>query len=103
MDFEGYEDVVKKNWIKPCRGRPMEILWIKLKRLQPALRQFSKPLANLKQNMEKASEDLRASQTMLTNNRMDPHLIENIRSLTEKLLNYQETENKVLMQCAKID
>lgn len=26
MDFEGYDDVVKKSWTKPCRGGKMKVL-----------------------------------------------------------------------------
>lgn len=33
-DIEGYHNVVKESWIKPAMGRPMNVLWYKLKRLK---------------------------------------------------------------------
>lgn len=53
--------------------------------------------------MEKSREDLRTSQIALINSRMDPHLIENIKALTEQFITYQETEEKVFINKSKIE
>lgn len=57
VDMEGYEAIVTKSWRELLEGKPMYMLWQKFKILQPILKNLSKPLLNLYQNIIKERSD----------------------------------------------
>ncbi|KAK2370109.1 hypothetical protein QL285_083191 [Trifolium repens] len=44
IDMPDFSDCVSRCWNEPLNGRPMFVLWRKLLRLQPVLRQLSRPI-----------------------------------------------------------
>ncbi|XP_058756408.1 uncharacterized protein LOC131629639 [Vicia villosa] len=103
VELTDYDEVVRSSWNKPCRGKPMKVLWTKLTRLQSHLRRLGKPFAGIKQDILKARNELQLAQTELIADRMNVHIIEKVKLLTEEVINLNETEEKVIMQRAKID
>ncbi|XP_058742380.1 uncharacterized protein LOC131614859 [Vicia villosa] len=79
------------------------VLWIKLKRLQQSLRRLGKPLASMKQDLLKTRTDLTKSQNELVANKMNVQNIEKVKRLTEEVIKLNNTEEKMLMERAKVD
>lgn len=53
VDLNGYDDNVKKRWNGHIEGKLMYVLWKKLKRTQPILKKFDKPVLNIQQKLSK--------------------------------------------------
>lgn len=51
----------------------------------------------------KTREELQKTQSDLVAHKMDPHQIQKIKQLTEQLISYNEIEERILMQRAKVD
>ncbi|XP_058775054.1 uncharacterized protein LOC131649298 [Vicia villosa] len=54
VDLDGFQNTVNESWNKPMYGRPMEVLWKKLHRLQPVLRKLNEPVSDIQQQITKA-------------------------------------------------
>lgn len=81
----------------------MFVVWEKLKRLQPVLRNLSKPLMHLKQNILQARGNLQQAQLDLSIDLMNSTNIAKVKKYTDELIYFQELEENVLRQKAKID
>ncbi|XP_025983877.1 uncharacterized protein [Glycine max] len=100
---EGYEEVVQNSWNRPIRGTPMHVLWQKLQRLKPELVQLGKSMTNTKHELVKARRDLELAQNATTHNRMDGNLIDTVKRCTDRVINWNEMEDSMLRQRAKVD
>jgi hypothetical protein len=47
-DLDGFWHAVATSWHREISGRPIYVLWKKLQRLQPILKDISKPLSDVK-------------------------------------------------------
>lgn len=103
VDLNGYDMAIMKSWNDPIVGKPMHVLWQKLKRLQPILKNLSKPILKIQQNISKSRSDILTTQYALTNDRMNIRKIEDVKKCTEEVINWNELEEKVLRQKSKID
>ncbi|KAF1880054.1 hypothetical protein Lal_00022183 [Lupinus albus] len=103
VNMEDYTTRVKKSWNEPIKGRPMYVMWEKLKRLQGVLRNLSKPITNVKQNITKARHNLLMAQLELNNDRMNGEIIEKVKKYSEELIKLNELEENILKQKSKIE
>ncbi|CAK8543759.1 unnamed protein product [Lathyrus sativus] len=103
IELPGYDTLVKKNSDGHIRGSPMFVLWHKLKRLKHGLKQFSKPLSDIKTKLISARNILEETQEQLRNDRMNTNLIGKAKDLAEAVISLNEMEWKILHQRAKID
>ncbi|CAK8564653.1 unnamed protein product [Lathyrus sativus] len=103
MDFEGYGALVENNWSVPIKGNPMFILWNKLMRLQPALRNFSKPARHNDQQLIQARNRLNTTQTSLEADPMNATIITRIKKQKVEIIKLQELEENILRQKSKLD
>ncbi|CAK8574341.1 unnamed protein product [Lathyrus sativus] len=103
IDLPSYDTVIKKSWDAHIRGNPMYVLWHKLKRLQHELKQFSKPLSDIKRKLIAARANLKETQGKLIGDRLNNTLVEEAKKLTEEVISMNELEWKILQQRAKID
>ncbi|XP_058783198.1 uncharacterized protein LOC131657862 [Vicia villosa] len=102
-DIEGFKEDVATSWNEPIDGGAMFCLWKKLLRLQPILRKRSKPLAAIKDNINRAREELDAAQKDLISERGNCQIIEKVKRCTEEVLKWNEPDEQLLRQKAKID
>ena len=103
VNMLGYEEVVQNSWNRPIRGTPMHVLWQKLQRLKPELVQLGKSMTNTKHELVKARRDLELAQNATTHNRMDGNLIDTVKRCTDRVINWNEMEDSMLRQRAKVD
>ncbi|CAK8536134.1 unnamed protein product [Lathyrus sativus] len=103
MDFEGYSALVEKNWNIPIAGNPMFILWNKLMRLQPALRNFSKPARHNDQQLIQARNRLNTAQSSLEADPMNATILTRIKEQKLEILKLEELEKNILRQKSKLD
>lgn len=87
---------VNNSWSKPIYERPMNVVWEKLKRLQPVLRNMDKPLQNIHDKINLARQDLSQAQKDLEADRMNPSKINKVRKCNDNLVGWQEVEETVL-------
>lgn len=80
MDMDGYDFVVIKRWNEPMVGKPMYVLWEESKGLQPILKNLSKPILNIEQNINKAKYELLTTQVALPGDRMNIIKIEHVKT-----------------------
>lgn len=71
VEMEGYDTKVKESWNVPILGRPMHVVWEKLKRLQAVMSCLNKPITNPNQDILRAREDLAAAHQSLSLDLMD--------------------------------
>lgn len=71
VDFEGFLKEVETSWNKLINGRPMYVLWKKLQRFQPILKELSKPFSDIKVKIIKAKDNLLKAQMELGLDRMN--------------------------------
>lgn len=86
VDMEGYAEKVKDNLNFPINGRPMYVVWEKLKRLPGVMRTMNKPMITLKQNIIKAREELETTHHDLNLDLMDRDRVHKVQTCTTKLL-----------------
>lgn len=91
------------SWAEPINGSPPFILWEKLKRLRPVIRKLSKPLTDVQRNIISTREELKIAQEDLSRDVMNVNLINKVKVKTKEIIRWQELEEKVLQQKAKID
>ncbi|XP_058784732.1 uncharacterized protein LOC131659577 [Vicia villosa] len=89
-------------WNAPTSGRPMFILWTKLKRLQEILYKLHRPLTLAKQNHLQARNQLIQAQNNLARDRMNRDMINEVKKCTENLINWSNIELDILKQRSKI-
>lgn len=58
-DSTGFLESVEANWQQGMRGTHMYIVWKKLQRLQPVIRDMMRPLYGIKNQIENTRENLR--------------------------------------------
>lgn len=61
----GFTNVVKQNWARSLVGYAIYIIWKKLQRLQPVIKDISKSYRGITRQLEKAREDLFSVQIKL--------------------------------------
>lgn len=98
-----YYEIVEQSWKKNIDGTPMYILWHKLKRLQTDLLKLNNFIADIQRQKEQARIDLKQAYVELSTDRMDGRQIEKVKQLTDKVIYWNEVDNKMLMQRIKID
>ncbi|KAK2401903.1 hypothetical protein QL285_051464 [Trifolium repens] len=99
----GFSDCVTTSWSVPLAGSPMYILWRKLLRLQPLLRKLSRPIMGIHITLEKARNDLQQAHNMLFADRMNPLHIMQVKRCREEVIRWNDMEEQMLRQKAKID
>ncbi|GAU38712.1 hypothetical protein TSUD_396400 [Trifolium subterraneum] len=92
-DLDGFLHAVATSWHQHISGRPMYVLWKKLQRLQPVLRQISKPLSDIKLHISQAREKLLKAQLNLSLDRMSADKIDVDGT---QITNQEEIEDEVL-------
>ncbi|CAK8530761.1 unnamed protein product [Lathyrus sativus] len=102
-ELPGYDNLIKKSWDGHIRRSLMYVLWQKLKRLKHELKNFSKPLSDVKNKLISVRNTLRETQEKLSNDKMNNTLIGKAKDLTEEVISLNEMEWKILQQRAKID
>jgi hypothetical protein len=102
-DLDTFLAAVTTSWNGEISGRPMYRLWKKLQRLQPILREISKPLSNVRLQISKARDALLKAQTDLGLDRMNCDKIDMMKHCNDDLLRWQEIEEKFLQQRAKLE
>jgi hypothetical protein len=102
-NMSGFSDCVTTSWCVPLAGSPMYILWRKLLRLQPLLRQLSRPILGIHITLEKARNDLQNAHNMLLADRMNPLHIMQVKRCTEEVIRWNDMEEQMLRQKSKID
>ncbi|XP_058756860.1 uncharacterized protein LOC131630081 [Vicia villosa] len=75
-NMEGFLQTVSTSWNKPLKGKPMSVLWHKLRRLTPILRKMSKPLQGIQKKIEDTRNKLLQAQMELSKDRMSRAKIE---------------------------
>ncbi|XP_058776752.1 uncharacterized protein LOC131651098 [Vicia villosa] len=101
--IEDFHDIVKASWDKPISGRPMEILWKKLARLQPVLRRLNKPMNDIHLKIAEARSNLELAQQDLRNHQMDAHHMERVKTCTDELIRWNDMEVTSLRQRTKLN
>jgi hypothetical protein len=96
-------DYVATSWNAHIEDKPMFVLWKKLLRLQPLMRQLSKPSLGINITLEKAREELRMAHNTLLTNRMNPLHILHVKACTEVVIKWCDMAEQMLQQKAKID
>ena len=81
----------------------MYVLWSTLKRLQPIIRNLSKSLLHSKQHLVIARDALEKAQTKLAMDRMNKELITEIHRYTAEVIKWNEIDEDILGQRAKIE
>ncbi|MCH85203.1 transposon TX1 putative 149 kDa protein, partial [Trifolium medium] len=94
---------VANSWHGQLSGRPMYVLWKKLQRLQPILKEISKPLSDVKLHISKVRENMLQAQLDLGLDRMNADKIEVVKQCSDDLLNWQKIEEKILQQKSKLE
>lgn len=102
-EMDGFVTNVNRIWSKPVYGRPMNVVWKKLKRFQPMIKKMAKPLADNHDNIKQARQDLSQTQMQLEADRMNPSRISKVRKCNDDLVGWQEIEETVLRQRAKLN
>lgn len=81
----------------------MYIIWKKLQRLQHVIKNISKSYGGITQQLEKAREDLYASQTNLLQDRMNIQLIDRVKDCNNEVLSLSNIEEKLLKKKSKVE
>lgn len=102
-DLPDFVDTVRRVWNEPVRGRGMYVVWTKLRKLQPVIRQLQRKYAGIRITIEHAREQLRVAQENLNSDRMNAVLIEQVKHCTNNLLHWNEAEEAIMQQRAKVD
>lgn len=102
-DIVGFHDMVRRNWNKPAYGKPMEILWKKLNRLQPELRKMNRPISDLQMKINEARSNLEKVYSEFGIQLMDKQRIDKVRSITEQLIHWNDMEEKNILHKTKIN
>jgi hypothetical protein len=96
-------DCVTACWNEHIEGKPMFVLWKKLLRLQPLMRQLNKPILGINITLEKARKELRMAHDTLLTDRMNPNHILHVKTCTEEVIKWCNMEEQMLQQQAKLD
>lgn len=99
---EGFLQAREENWNTPLEGNVMYVVWQKLRRLQPVIKERSKPLNGIKKQIDKAREDLSKAQQELILDRMNIAKIDRTKGLTKKIIELCNIEEQLLREKAKI-
>lgn len=81
----------------------MVTLWRKLKRLQPILKRFSKPVNGVNRQLEKAINNLMEAHHNLSHDRMNIQLIDRTKTCIAEVLQWSQIEEQVMRQKAKLE
>jgi hypothetical protein len=91
-------DYVATSWNAHIEDKPMFVLWKKLLRLQPLMRQLSKPSLGINITLEKAREELRMAHSTLLTDRMNPLHILHVKACTEEVMKWCNMEEQMFQQ-----
>lgn len=72
-------------------------------RLQPILKEFSKPVLHCQQRLIKSTEGLAEAQQSLVVDQMNNSIIAQAKHFTVEVIRLQELEEKILKQKSKLD
>ncbi|XP_058777191.1 uncharacterized protein LOC131651549 [Vicia villosa] len=103
LEVAGFQEMAQNSWVKPVRGELMQALWLKLKRLKYAVKEFSKNVGNIQTKIKETRDNLHTAQAALASNRNGSNLIEEIKGLSADLIIYHEFEVARLIQRTKIN
>ncbi|MCH98402.1 hypothetical protein A2U01_0019404, partial [Trifolium medium] len=81
-DLDGFLQAVATSWQGKINGRPMYVLWMKLQRLQPILKDISKPLSDVKLKITQARDELLKAQMDLELDRLNADKIDVVKHYT---------------------
>lgn len=98
-----FMDIVSSSWNINVPGRPMYDVWQNLLRLQCPLGILNKKMYQKSQSIQDSRNSLHLAQDQLSKEPFNPVLIHNVKDLTDEMILKIETEEKILMQKAKID
>lgn len=101
--MEGFAGTVAASWREPLKVRPVYILWMKLKILQPIMQRIRNLSSDKNIKVKKDRVDLLTAQQKLITDRMNIHNIEEVKACTMEVIKWNELEEQVLKQRAKIE
>lgn len=96
-------NVVARSWREHINGRPMYVMWKKMQILQPILKNWSKPLSDVKLNIAKAMAELLQAQVDLGMDRMNTSKIDMVKKHTDDIMKWKEIEEMFLKQRTNLD
>ncbi|XP_058768036.1 uncharacterized protein LOC131641747 [Vicia villosa] len=102
-DIEGFQECVRQSCTKTTYGRPMEILWRKLMRLQPELKKLNKQVTDLQQRIIDTRKNLDLAYDALKSQPMDKSNIQRVRIYTKELVKWNGMEEQSMLQRTKIN
>ncbi|CAL5205182.1 unnamed protein product [Lathyrus oleraceus] len=102
-DMEGFAGNVAATSREPTDGRPMYILWMKLKRLQPIIKRIIRPLSSIQNQVQQARAKLNTAHQKLIVDRLNNHIIEGVKARAMDVIKLNVIEEQMLQLRAKID
>ncbi|XP_058767570.1 uncharacterized protein LOC131641282 [Vicia villosa] len=85
-DVPEYREHVERNWNKKGRNDSQVKLWDKLLRLQPIIKNLSKPFRGINMQIEKARRDLEDTQKCIVQDRGNKELTKEEKKRTDSLM-----------------
>jgi hypothetical protein len=102
MERPEFLDMVTNSWNKEEIGRPMYVLWRKLKRLQPILRGLTRKVTAGAQKIQDSRIQLEQAQHLLAGDIFNQEYITAVKYWSDEIIQTTELEEKILMQKSKI-
>jgi hypothetical protein len=102
MERPEFLDMVTNSWNKEEIGRPMYVLWRKLKRLQPILRGLTRKVTTGAQKIQDSRIQLEQAQHLLAGDIFNQEYITAVKYWSDEIIQTTELEEKILMQKSKI-
>lgn len=99
--MEGFVGSVAASWREPLKVRPVYILWMKLKILQPIMQRIRNLSSDINIEVKKDRVDLLTAQQKLITDRMNIHHIEEVKACTMEVIKWNELEEQVLKSKSK--
>ncbi|CAK8531629.1 unnamed protein product [Lathyrus sativus] len=103
INLEGFHEAVRLNWNHQVEGTAMFIMWKKLLNLKNTIRDLSKPLNGVKEQLESARNRLKEAQILLERDMLNSRLIEETKTLTEDVIILNNIEEPLIYQREKIN
>lgn len=99
----GFLEAVEANRNQDIRGKPMCIIWRKLKIFQPIIRDMIKPYHGIRRHIEKARDNLSKTLIELMTDRMNVSKTEQVKLWTLNVIKLSNVEENMLRQISKIN
>lgn len=103
VEAPNFLNLVSDNRPEHLEGRPMYVLWRKLKRVQPVIQQLQRKFSCIKEQVIRARENLKQAQNLLMGDRMNVEIIEKVKTCTNDVLHWNDMEEKILQHKSKVD